>query len=312
MANPAAGTVCLSCKQAITTAWVTAKEFYFHPGHFRCAFCDNSLEGKSFWDARRDDPKSAPLFYCNTCWEDPSKRANAPPAASPAKNAAPAPRTIPPKPVLHYFDIRGKGEQIRVILAYLGIDYVDKRITREAWATEKANYPFGQIPFYEDDKVAIPQSQAIVRYLARRHGLYGRKKEEEVQVDVALEIARDLRKDVMQTLLNVSDFANAKKEFTTAKLPGHLEKLEKLLANSDYLVGNGVTVADLVVFDLLDNFVKNIVPNYDTNFPKTAALHNRLRKHPKIDAYIQSGRRPITSVPNLPHFAALKTPEECK
>ena len=38
---------------------------------------------------------------------------------------------------LTYFNIRGLAENVRLILAQAGVDYEDKRVTKEEWAELK-------------------------------------------------------------------------------------------------------------------------------------------------------------------------------
>ena len=47
-----------------------------------------------------------------------------------------------PKYKLYYFDIRGLGEQIRILFAYGGIEYEDIRISQEEWPALKPSLYF--------------------------------------------------------------------------------------------------------------------------------------------------------------------------
>ena len=60
--------------------------------------------------------------------------------------------------------------KVRFLLAELGLAYERRRVPfprpRPAWYLER--YPFGTIPFLEDGDVALGESNAILRYLAKR------------------------------------------------------------------------------------------------------------------------------------------------
>lgn len=58
----------------------------------------------------------------------------------------------------------------------------------------QASWPFGQCPVYEDGDFRIGQSDAILRYIARQHGLYGSGAREESLIDSFLQGVEDLRK----------------------------------------------------------------------------------------------------------------------
>lgn len=50
-----------------------------------------------------------------------------------------------------------------------------------------------QLPYYIDGSAKVTQSNAILRYVARKHDLLGRTDEERVRVDVLENQAMDLR-----------------------------------------------------------------------------------------------------------------------
>ena len=57
------------------------------------------------------------------------------------------------KPTLAYWDIRGLAQPLRLVLAYAGVDFVDKRYNpseRAVWLSDKPNLglDFPNIPYY--------------------------------------------------------------------------------------------------------------------------------------------------------------------
>jgi len=52
---------------------------------------------------------------------------------------------------LVYFDFRGRGEPIRLLLAELGLDYKDTSFSFDQWPNVKPSTPFGQV--YNLDKI---------------------------------------------------------------------------------------------------------------------------------------------------------------
>merc|ERR1712117_24207 len=70
-----------------------------------------------------------------------------------------------PNVKLTYFNLRGRGEPCRIMLAYGGIKYEDERIPppwdpTSTWASLKPTTPFGQLPVLNWDGVEICQSMA--------------------------------------------------------------------------------------------------------------------------------------------------------
>ncbi|VDP35371.1 unnamed protein product [Soboliphyme baturini] len=75
---------------------------------------------------------------------------------------------------LTYFDIKGLGEPIRLLFAYVGQPYEDVRVTIEHWPKVKPSkdMPFGQVPLLEVDGKQLTQSACIMRYLGEQFGEY--------------------------------------------------------------------------------------------------------------------------------------------
>jgi glutathione S-transferase len=67
---------------------------------------------------------------------------------------------------LYYFNLRGRAEVIRYVLAAAGQEYEDVRFEKEEWASKyKAQSPTGQSPFLEikegNNTTTLCQSIAI-------------------------------------------------------------------------------------------------------------------------------------------------------
>ena len=78
-------------------------------------------------------------------------------------------------PKLVYFDIQGKAQSIRYLLGYKGVEFEDIRLTPEQWGEAKAAGTYtpvgGQMPAWvEDDGTKRNQTNAILQYLAMKHG----------------------------------------------------------------------------------------------------------------------------------------------
>lgn len=75
-----------------------------------------------------------------------------------------------PRLELFYFDLAGKGECIRLTLAYAGLPFQDKRLSRQEFDELRSNgtLAFGQVPcLLVDGKTALVQTAAILRYVAK-------------------------------------------------------------------------------------------------------------------------------------------------
>ena len=50
---------------------------------------------------------------------------------------------------LTYFDLRARGEPIRLLFAAAGQEFTDNRVQLQSWPDLKSSTPFGQLPFLE-------------------------------------------------------------------------------------------------------------------------------------------------------------------
>ena len=76
----------------------------------------------------------------------------------------------------------------------------------------------------------------------------------------------------------------------------------------DYCIGEKITIGDLFLFHVLDNYMKPL--EILSGFPKLQAFRDRMAEDKKIADYLASDRRPAITFPQ--HVGILCTPEECK
>lgn len=149
-----------------------------------------------------------------------------------------------PKLKLYYFDIKGKGEAIRLLCAFAGLELEDYRFgSRDEFNTLKADgtLAFGQVPLLEVDGThKLVQSAAILRYLGKLSGLYPEDPLVAAKVDAILDQETDAFSGVTVCTystrfgIELDDSAKEKSYETISKevLPRHLGNLEKLLEAS--------------------------------------------------------------------------------
>merc|ERR1711936_980551 len=100
--------------------------------------------------------------------------------------------TMPSPMKMTYFDGRGRGEILRLILAKGGKKYEDVRITFDQWPELKPQTPFGGLPMLEFNGKKFGQGLALALYLARENGLYGANNLENLMIDQILMCREDI------------------------------------------------------------------------------------------------------------------------
>ncbi|HTT71974.1 MAG TPA: glutathione S-transferase family protein [Anaeromyxobacteraceae bacterium] len=213
------------------------------------------------------------------------------------------------KPTLIYFATRGRAELIRLVLAEAGVDYqefvvgrgtppVGGRPTDLAALKATGELPFDAVPVWEEPGgLRLAQSAAIANHIARAHGLRGRDALEEARCDELLGAVDDVRLE-MRKLATVPPEQRAvqRAELATATLPRWLGYLDRLLRRNaggrSYVVGPGLTVADLALWYLLEMVADNAFGEALARYPVLVAYAERIGSRPRIAAYRSSPRRP--------------------
>ena len=98
---------------------------------------------------------------------------------------------------LTYFNLRGRGELPRLLLAYAGVSYEDDRIAPpwddpKPWNDLKPSTPYGQLPLMYWDGEEVAQCLGVARFLAKEFGLAGRNNLEAAQVDEIVYALQDV------------------------------------------------------------------------------------------------------------------------
>ncbi|KAL5019340.1 hypothetical protein ScPMuIL_005062 [Solemya velum] len=93
---------------------------------------------------------------------------------------------------LTYFDGKGRAEVIRMAFAAGVVKYEDVRVRIQDWPTVKPTMPLGVMPVLEVDGKIVSQTLAILRYVGRECGLYGRTSWEGAEIDCLLDTLNDI------------------------------------------------------------------------------------------------------------------------
>jgi glutathione S-transferase len=204
------------------------------------------------------------------------------------------------KPRLIYFPSRGRGELSRIVLAEAGVDYDEENFNGpdEFAALKKSGrLPFEAVPVWEEpDGFRLAQSVAIAQHVARVHGLYGKSEKEHALVDQMIGVYDDVRAEMRKLITTEAAKRPALRvELTEKILPMWFARLEKVLASNHggdaFVIGDGVTLADLILYYLLELADGNGFGSAFANQPKLVAHMKRIAARPRIAAYVKSPKR---------------------
>ncbi|EAW56406.1 glutathione S-transferase mu 2 [Homo sapiens] len=204
---------------------------------------------------------------------------------------------------LGYWNIRGLAHSIRLLLEYTDSSYEEKKYTmgdapdydRSQWLNEKfkLGLDFPNLPYLIDGTHKITQSNAILRYIARKHNLCGESEKEQIREDILENQFMDSRMQLAKLCYD-PDFEKLKPEYLQA-LPEMLKLYSQFLGKQPWFLGDKITFVDFIAYDVLE---RNQVfePSCLDAFPNLKDFISRFEGLEKISAYMKSSRflpRPV-------------------
>ncbi|XP_056385521.1 glutathione S-transferase P 1-like [Hyla sarda] len=202
---------------------------------------------------------------------------------------------------LTYFPIRGRAEPIRLLLADQGATWKEDEVALQDWFSGKSDQKnkavFGQLPKFQHGDFALYQSNSILRYLGRVHGISGSNNQESALIDMVNDGVEDVRLKYSRFVF--TEFETGKEKYLK-DLPNQLSPFEKILSNNSngtkFVVGDKISYADYNLLDLLQVHL-DLDPKVLAAFPLLSAYTGRLASRPKLSQYLKSeqrNKRPIT------------------
>jgi glutathione S-transferase len=193
---------------------------------------------------------------------------------------------------LHYFPFPGRAGAIRDALHIGGIAFDDVHVPPERFRELKAagELPFGSLPVLDVETpggtVSAAQSNAILRFVGRRAGLYPIDDPvKALKVDEALDLAEDLY-HLIGPSIGEPDAAKRmamRKVLGEETLPRWGKFVERLLVangRTGFVVGDTLTVADLKLYWIVDKLRNGSLDGVPTTvldgFPTVLAWLNNV------------------------------------
>ncbi|NWI35892.1 GSTM2 transferase, partial [Picathartes gymnocephalus] len=171
-----------------------------------------------------------------------------------------------------------------------------------------------QLPYLIDGPTKLTQSNAILRYIARKHNMCewgaaapgggprgfvgeggltpphpagGETEEEKQRVDVLENQLMDLRMNFAR-LCYSPDFEKLKPAYLE-QLPKKLQELSRFLGSRPWFAGQKLTFVDFLAYDVLDQ-QRMFVPECPELKGNLAQFLQRFEALDKVSAYMRSGR----------------------
>jgi len=207
---------------------------------------------------------------------------------------------------LTYFNLRGRGELPRLLLAYARVKYQDQRITvpwedPKPWEDLKPTTPFGQLPLLEWDGEKLAQCLGVSRFLAKEFGLTGRNNKEAAQADEIVYAVQDVLAYGWDAMFEEEEVRRNTMlgKYREKMVPDILSKLEARLIKrgGQFLVGNILTWADIQTFFFCSELGLTWNKQDELqDYPGVSGLMRRVENLPNIKEWIHN--RPSTTGPD--------------
>ncbi len=209
---------------------------------------------------------------------------------------------MPPEITLHYFQGRGIGEPIRLLLTVGGVAFTDRRYTMDEFAAQtefKARLPFGQVPALEIGGVLIGQTDSVTRLAARLAGLYPEDPIEAARSDMIVVYQAEVQSAFAKmsfdgvpgapgTKMVPEDERNRRIDaWFEETAPTVLQRLERL-ADDGFTVGGRSSWADVCVYNRLNQLLDRREDLLDDGLPELRAVYERIDALPAIQSWIQA------------------------
>lgn len=197
---------------------------------------------------------------------------------------------------LTYFDFDGsRGLECRLALGAAGLPYEDIRLDRAQFQAIKPTVPFGALPLLTIDGKRLAQSNAILGYIGRGHGLHPADPWIAAEHEAILQSVEDLRQKLPDGKGQTEDEKKAAREaFAAGWMAQWCATISDRIAGP-FLEGAKLHVADLKVYVILHAYLSGTfdhIPAATLNkYPKLLALHAAVDGHPAVQAYFNSRKR---------------------
>ncbi|CAM9452571.1 unnamed protein product [Ectocarpus sp. 6 AP-2014] len=198
-----------------------------------------------------------------------------------------------PKLILTYFDMAGAAEPVRWALEKGGLEWEDKRLTREEFGALKPSLPNGQLPVLSVDGFELAQSMAMLRYVGKLGGLYPSDDLAAAKCDATMDCATDYYINIRPSFMEKDE---AKKMEMRADLaanyiPMWLSNMEKQLSSTDGTFFDGkMTVADMMIAYRLHHMKNGVLDGIPTTIadscPSLCAMYDAVVAEPKVAAFL--------------------------
>jgi glutathione S-transferase len=191
-----------------------------------------------------------------------------------------------------YFGTPGRGESIRLALSIGKISFTDEHVTFSEWGKLKPNTPWGSLPLLTlKDGTVITQQRAILRFVGKETGLYPTGDHvKAAQIDAIMDATEDLFSTTNNAGKGLEQAEMEKAREAAFKEGGAvyniLKKIDGVIGEKGYAVGDTLTVADLFIYGtancIVSGFWDGVPADALDVFANLTILRKNVRSHVEV------------------------------
>jgi glutathione S-transferase len=197
---------------------------------------------------------------------------------------------------LYYHPLSGHAHRAHLFLSLIGADFELVEVDLASGEHKKPAFlklnPFGQVPVLDDDGVIVSDSNGIMVYLARKYGRTDWLPEgviEAAQVQRWLSVAAgELAYGSAAARLITVFGAQRDAEEVIGRGNALLRILDGLLAQRDWLVGGGPTIADVALYSYTAR-----APEGNVDLQPHPAVRQWLARVEALPGFVPFARTPV-------------------
>jgi len=154
---------------------------------------------------------------------------------------------------------------------------------------------FNQVPLLEINGLNITQTEAMIRYIARNHNLYGSNEEERIRCDMIYDAIKDasLGNSGVGMVFKPKEIQEQEKKNMVLKIEKYFPMFDKILENNEsgYFVGNKMSFVDVVFLHDLEWVRDCLEKDYINEYPNIKKHEELLKGTESINKYLNSEQK---------------------
>ncbi|KAE9551445.1 hypothetical protein FO519_005346 [Halicephalobus sp. NKZ332] len=194
---------------------------------------------------------------------------------------------------LHYLDVRARGESIKLFLKYVKQDFELDSFGFAEMKERNKESPNHKCPWVTIDGKELAEEFAILRFLSKKHGLYGKDDWDAAEIDMIADMFKDLIASTVPYLRIANgaiqgDLDTSKKEVLFPSFEKYLPSFINFVKNSGtgFLHSSGLSWADFVVANWITSYV-NFDDEFKTKYPELIEYQTKVYDLPGVKEYVE-------------------------